>query len=228
MDTILKFVNRPIQPTGKNFFWYLIVLIFTNLFFHILYFNTFLCTLFWKIKFIPRNIKIAAILIFSALMVGLNVIQLLVYFNVHFNSDNIIWVKYLVQMIEIFHFTAFSLFFYCIYNLIFLKNSPSSLIYFGLYNLIHAIFNNCPVISLQNTLNPLAGNPQFQNEFWQGFFGEWTNLMRVLISLFSVTIFYIAFLQLKKLNHKFRYLDLYFPWLDRQLNPVKVKLKAVL
>jgi hypothetical protein len=103
-----------------------------------------------------------------------------------------------------------------------------SLIYFSIINIAHAFYNGCPIIVTQNFLNPAAGNDQFLNIYWQGLFGDWTQIMRVVFLIGSILTLYLAFYQLKKLKHEFRYLDFYFPWLDKQLNPVKVKLKAVL
>jgi hypothetical protein len=142
---------------------------------------------------------------------------------VHLPDANIIAVKYLVWVIEGLHFAMFAVFFYSIFNIVFLRLSPLSLIYFSVYNMMHAIFGDCPMISLQNLLNPVAGNEQFLNTFWQGFFGDLASLMRMLISVVMCITFYLAFRQLKALNLSFGYLDFCFPWKDLKINQNQIK-----
>lgn len=223
MTTILNLVNTRIKPTGKNYFWYIVVLVSTNLFFHLIYLNIFLSTLFWKIKFIPKSLKIVTIILFSLLMLSFNFFQILYYFNIKLEPGNNSNIHLLVQALETLHLIVFAGFFYCIYNIIFIKYSPFSLIYVGLYNILHAIMDKCPIISLQNFLNPAAGTAQYQNEFWQGFFGDWTTVMRVVISLLSIFMFYVSWAQLKKLKYNFRVLDCYFPWQDYSLKALEKK-----
>lgn len=218
MSDILNLVNYRITPNNKNFSWYIFTLILSNLFFHLLYLTIFLSTLFWKIKPLPKLVKVLFISLLTIIMVAFNLAQLLVYFGINLPTGNNANILTVVQAIEILHIIVFAGFFYCIFNIIFLKKSPFSLIYVGMYNIIHAIFEKCPIISLQNFLNPLAGNAQFKNTFWQDLFGDYTQLMRLVISLLSLAMFYLAFKQLQKANYKFRYLDCYFPWQDYKLN----------
>lgn len=224
MPTILKFINTPIVPTRTNFVWYIVTLVLSNIFFHLIYLNVFLSVLFWKIKFVPKIIKIISITGLTMMMLIFNVIQLLTYFNLQLDPGTNSNLLNIVQLIEGLHILVFAGFFYCIFNIIFVKNSPFSLIYAGMYQLVHVILKKCPIISLQNFINPGAGNSPFKNEFWQGFFGDYTQLMRVVIGLLTIAMFYTAYIQLKKVNYKFWYLDTYFPWKDYELNqPKKAK-----
>ncbi|MEI6728018.1 MAG: hypothetical protein WCK98_00040 [bacterium] len=228
MDTILKFVNKPIQPTSKNIFWYILTLVISNLLFYLVYSCTCVCRLFWKLKFIPKNFRVLGVILISIFFLILLVIEYLYFFNFKTQPGQSLFLKVFVWAIEVYHFAIFSLYFYSIFNIITLKYSPMSLIYFSLLNIIHAIYNSCPIIDTQNFLNPAAGNEQFLNIYWQGYFGDLSQIMRLVFLISSVLTLYLAFYQLKKLKHDFKYLDFYFPWQDRKLNPAKVKLKAVL
>jgi hypothetical protein len=189
-----------------------------------MYITSGLVIVFWKIKSIPRVIKIIFATLLTAIMLIFNAFQLLTYFNLKLDVGTNSNLLNLVQGLEILHVFVFALFFYSIFNIIFVKNSPFSLIYAANYQLMHAILAKCPIISLQNFINPGAGNEQFKNEFWQGFFGDYTQFMRVIVGLLTLTMFYTAYVQLKRANYKFRYLDICFPWKDYELNqPKKAK-----
>jgi len=218
MNSIFNLANQKIIPTKHNFLIYIFVLISSNLFFHIAYLSVFLSILFWKLKAIPVSLRVLLIGGFSILMLGLNIAQIVALFGVVLPAGTDANILNIVRFVEALHLIVFAGFFWGIFNIIFLKISPSSLIYVGMYNLLHAIFADCPLISLQNFLNPLAGNALFLNEFWQGFFGQFTTLARILISILSLIMFYLAYKQLQKNKLRFRYLDCYFPWNEYQLN----------
>lgn len=223
MDTILKFIKKPILPTGKNFFLYVLFLVVSSSFFHLIYYAFFLSELIRSSKLIGRNFKkIATVLLFIFFII-LNIFQILIYFNFKLPAGNILAIKYLVWIIEGLHFVMFAAFFYSMFNIVFLKFSPRSLIYFSMYNFMHAVFGNCPMISLQNLFNPLAGNELYLNIFWQGFFGQWSNMMRLVICIIMSLTFYIAFRQLKTLNLNFGLIDFCFPWSDWRIIENKKK-----
>lgn len=218
MTTFLELFKIRIQPTKKNFYWYIFILLLSNLFFHLLYFYVFISTIFWKIKFIPKTVKIIAISLFTVLILVFNLVQLLTYLDLSLPAGNDKSLLIIINTLENMHFIMFALFFYGIFNIIFIKNSPFSLISVGLYNFVHAVFNKCPMISLQNFFIPGSGDPLYQNEFWQNYFGTYTDIMRYAIAGLSFLMFYAAYLQLKNLKYSFGFFEPYFIWKDYQFN----------
>lgn len=100
---------------------------------------------------------------------------------------------------EIYHASLFFLMILGVVKMIAKKYAPYSIIYVGLYNFVHALYNGCPISQLQNFFLSSSNQTLVKNIFWFGYLGDLTNVFRVLFLFIGPLLFFTSYRQYIKL-----------------------------
>jgi hypothetical protein len=117
---------------------------------------------------------------------------------------------------EVFHSLFLVVFIYTLYQILSKKYTPYSNIYAGIYFGTHAVYNGCPISTLQNLLSQRAGLETIDNLFLRAELGVWNLPLRILSLILVVGLFYNSYMTFKKLEIKPKYWLHY--WLESKLN----------